>query len=198
MTYSGSLTREQFMFQEMRITARLKREGFSDTEITSHVAEENLFQYPTEREVHSKCRACLRRIDCLSEMPVILGALAEGAIMEAKQACLIAMMCQNRLVADFMVEVIGSKYRNLDMTITRKDMNVFFQQLAQREETVAVWTENTVSKLKSVLRNCLKEAEYISDIRSETLLPVMISDEFADELKRNGYRGFLPAFNVLD
>ena len=33
MQYSGALTREQFMFQEMRITARLKLEGLTDQDI---------------------------------------------------------------------------------------------------------------------------------------------------------------------
>ena len=51
MQYSGALTREQFMFQEMRITARLKLEGLTDQDIIASVYEDNLFQYPTEREM---------------------------------------------------------------------------------------------------------------------------------------------------
>ena len=198
MTYNGSLTREQFMFKEMRIVAKLLSEGMSDDDVLKCVAEENLFQYPTEREIKSKCGACLKRLKCVEDMPVISQAIGFGTLGEAKQAVLISMMCQNQLVADFMICVIGDKYRNLDMTITRKDMNVFFQNLAQSNETVAGWSDNTIKKIKTVLRGCLAEAEYISDARSEVLQPVMISGEFEDELKRAGHRGFLPAFNVLD
>lgn len=198
MRYSGSLTREQFMFQEMRITARMLREGLAKEEILARVVEENLFQYPTEREIKSKCRACLARLECISDMPAVEAALAEGVLSEARQAALISMMCQNRLVAEFMVGVIGEKYRTLDLTITRKDMNLFFQNLAEREETVAGWSDNTIAKIKSVLRNCLREAEYIADSKSEILLPVMIPEEFVDDLKLAGHREFLPAFNVLD
>ena len=198
MNYSGSLTREHFMFHEMRIIARLKRDGINDEEIARYVFEENLFQYPTEREIKSKCRACLKRLACIMDMPVILSALAEGTLSEARQAALIAMMCQNRLVAEFMVCVIGEKYQSLDMTITRKDMNVFFQDLSERSETVSSWTENTISKIKSVLKNCLCEAGFISDSQSETLLPVLLPAEFEEDLKQAGHREFLPAFNVLD
>ena len=63
MNYNGALTREQFMFQEMRIIARLRIKGFSDQEILDRVFQENLFQYPTEREIKSKCRACLKRLE---------------------------------------------------------------------------------------------------------------------------------------
>ena len=67
MKYSGGLTREQFMFNEMRITARLLAEGLSDQEVLEKVYDENLFQYPTEKEVKSKCKACLKRLTFLKE-----------------------------------------------------------------------------------------------------------------------------------
>ena len=60
MLYSDVLTREQFMFQEMRIAARLKFEGLDDQDIIAKVYEGNLFQYPTEREIKSKCYLGIR------------------------------------------------------------------------------------------------------------------------------------------
>lgn len=198
MQFSGSLTREQFMFHEMRITARLILSGLNESQILARAVVDNLFQYPTEREIKSKCRACIKRLVCISDMPVIAEALANGTIFEAKQAALIAMMCQSRLLAEFMITVIGEKYKKLDMTLTRKDMNLFFQRLAEEDETVASWTDATVSKIKSVIRNCLKETEFITSTQSEVLLPVTLSESFAEALTIAGHRDFLPAFNCLD
>ena len=197
MQYSGALTREQFMFQEMRITARLKLEGLTDQDIIASVYEDNLFQYPTEREIKSKCRACLKRLDCIADKPYVLDVLANGTIGEAKQAALVALMCQSLLMQDFMVTIIGDKYRRLDMTLTRRDMNLFFERLAEQSEDVASWSEQTIKKLKVVIRACLRETEYIQGTE-ETLYPVLLSDEFAAALKEAGYRHFLPAFNVFD
>ena len=197
MQYSGALTREQFMFQEMRITARLKLEGLIDQDIIVKVYEDNLFQYPTEREIKSKCRACLKRLDCIADMPYVLDVLANGTIGEAKQAALVALMCQSLLMQDFMVTVIGDKYRRLDMTLTRRDMNLFFERLAEQSEDVTSWSEQTIKKLKVVIRACLRETEYIQGTE-ETLYPVLLGDEFAAALKEAGYRHFLPAFNVFD
>ena len=197
MHYNGSLTREQFMFQEMRISARLRLEGLIDKDIIAKVYESNLFQYPTEREIKSKCRACLKRLDCITDMPFILDVLANGTIGEAKQAALVALMCQSLLMQDFMVTVIGDKYRRLDMTLTRRDMNIFFERLAEQNEDVASWSEQTIKKLKVVIRACLRETEYIQGTE-ETLYPVLLGDEFAAAIKEAGYRHFLPAFNVFD
>ena len=124
--YNGSLTREQFMFREMRIVAGLYQNGATQEGILERVCAENLFQYPTEREIRGKCRTALKRLMYITIEPVFIDMLANGAPVEAKQVALLAMMCQSRLVADFMVSVIGNKYRLLDMTITRKDLNLFF------------------------------------------------------------------------
>lgn len=199
MKYNGGLTREQFMFNEMRITARLLSEGLSDQEVLERVYNENLFQYPTEKEIKSKCKACLKRLAYLKEIPELMEALTSGTISEAKQAALIAMMLQSRLLAEFMITVIGEKYRSLDMTMTKKDMNVFFSNLAQQDEGVAGWSEKTVNKIKVVIRNCLRETEYIPpEPGSETLLPVYMSEELVQVLKDAGLSSWLPAFNVID
>lgn len=197
MNYNGALTREQFMFQEMRIIARLKIKGFSDQEILDRVFQENLFQYPTEREIKSKCRACLKRLDSMADIPFAIEALANSAIGEAKQAALVALMCQSLLMQDFMINVIGEKYRRLDMTLTRRDMNLFFDRLAEQDDNVASWSDQTIEKLKAVIRACLRETEYIQGT-NETLHPVLLCDDFANALKNAGRRNFLPAFNMFD
>ena len=48
---SASLTREQFLFYEMRTTAKLIEEGVNNTEIMEKVFNENLFHYPTEKTI---------------------------------------------------------------------------------------------------------------------------------------------------
>ena len=51
--YKGSaqITREQFLFYEMRTTAKLICEGLEDNEIIDRIVEDNLFQYPTEKSI---------------------------------------------------------------------------------------------------------------------------------------------------
>ena len=46
--YNGGLTREQFLFFEIRVVASLLVQGLSHDEILEKIREENLFQFPTE------------------------------------------------------------------------------------------------------------------------------------------------------
>ena len=59
--YIASLTREPFLFYEMRSTAKLMAEGNSDDTIVKEIVEQNLFQYPTENSITRMDRACINR-----------------------------------------------------------------------------------------------------------------------------------------
>lgn len=128
----------------------------------------------------------------------MMEALAEGLAADGRLAALIALMLQNRLVAEFMVGVVGEKYRTLDYSLTRKDMNLFLMQLAEQDENVAGWSEQTVKRIRGVLHRCLTETGYLDDMRTEKLNPVLLPMEMENELRENGLRAFLPAFNILD
>ena len=57
--YIASLTREPFLFYEMRSTAKLMAEGNSDDAIVKEIVEQNLFQYPTEKSITRMAKACI-------------------------------------------------------------------------------------------------------------------------------------------
>ena len=108
--YNGGLTAEQFLFYEIRIVSKLYLEGKSIDEIVKYIQHGNLFQYPTEREVSRLARACYKRIVALGNNKLVF-ELANAPVEVAKQINLYAMMCYNRLVREFMIDVIGEKYR---------------------------------------------------------------------------------------
>lgn len=194
---SGSLTMEQFLFYETRIVAKLMEDdGLSEEEIINRVLDENLFQFPTERKIKRIARACIRRLNGLND-PGLVGVIAHSPVEVAKQACLYAMMKQYKLVWDYMVTVIGEKYREQDFSYGRMDLNVFFMRLQEQDDEVASWSEATVKKLKSVLNRILIENEYIDGPRATKLNPVLISSEVENAIRANGDEIALPAFNCF-
>ncbi|RKI14729.1 DUF1819 family protein [bacterium 1XD21-70] len=60
--YIASLTREPFLFYEMRSTAKLMSERLSDEAIVTEIVEQNLFQYPTEKSITRMAKACMKRL----------------------------------------------------------------------------------------------------------------------------------------
>ena len=151
--YKASLTRRQFLFHEMRVTARLMALGLSDQEIVKQIMNDNLFQYPTEKSIRDLSAVCIQRLRALDES--LVHAVAESSSEVAKQICLYAMMKQSRLVLDFMVGVIGEKFRQHDLSFGKIDINSFFFRLQEQDSVVATWSDSTISKLKQVLLNIL-------------------------------------------
>lgn len=194
--YNGGLTREQFLFYEIRIVARLICEGKSRDEIIEVIAADNLFQYPTERMIKTIARACFRRIDALDSNELVL-LLADASAEVARQINLYAIMCENSIVYDFMTDVIGTKYRTQEYEFTQKDVNLFFMELAEKVPAVNDWSEATIKKLKQVLVRCLIECEYLESPRSQTLLPVYLFPELENVLRAEGNSDVLAAFNCV-
>ncbi len=60
--YNGSLTAEQFLFYEIRIAAKYYVSGLKIDEAIERIKKDNLFQYPTERQVSRLARACYKRL----------------------------------------------------------------------------------------------------------------------------------------
>lgn len=195
-TYNGGLTREKFLFYEMRIVAKLLSEGLSREEIILQVQKDNLFQFPTEKMIVNIARTCFKRIDALNSQTLI-GCLANASVETAKQVNLYAMMKYNRLVWDFMVTVVGEKYRTQDFDLTQRDLNTFMSRLTEQNDEIASWTETTTKKIKQVLVRTLVECDYLDSHRAERLNNIAIAPELEDEIKEAGDYAALPAFNCF-
>ena len=193
---SGQITREQFLFYEMRTTAKLVYEGLSDEEVVEKIVGENLFQYPTERTIREMVRTCLKRLKSLED-ETLVQALATQPSDVTKQICLYAMMRQYRLVWDFMITVVGAKYRNLDTSYGKIDLNTFFMRLQEQADWVATWSDSTITRLKQVLQKLLVENEYLDSKDSDHINPVLISPLLENAIREAGLEIVLPAFNCL-
>ena len=195
-SYNGSLTAEQFLFYEIRIAARLYLDGKTIDEAIEEIKKDNLFQYPTEREVSRLARACYKRLNALDNEELIR-ELASAPVSVAKQINLYAIMKYNRLVWEFMIQVIGEKYRNQDFAFSRKDINSFLTRLQAQDDSIAAWSEGTINKIKSVLVRMLIETEYLDNIKDVDLNPVFLCEELEQGIRANNDLEALCAFNCF-
>lgn len=194
--YKASLTREQFLFYEMRTTAKLMSEGLSENKIVERIVDENLFQYPTERSIKGMAKACISRLKLINDDSLV-GAIATQPTDIAKQICLYALMRYNGLVWDFMLTVIGEKYRLQDTTFGRIDLNVFFLRLQEQNDAVSTWSDSTNKKLKQILMKVLVENEYLDNMKSDHLNPVWLNPVLENAIRSNNEQAILPAFNCF-
>lgn len=195
--YKASITREQFLFYEMRTTARLLSDGLSESEVSEQIITDNLFQYPTEKSIHKIVTCCIKRLNSLND-ETLIAAIGSQPSDVSKQICLYAMMKHSRLVWDFMLTVIGEKYRLRDSNFGKIDLNTFFMRLQEQDDTVATWSDSTITKIKQVLVKILVENEYLDNVKSETLNPVLISTLLENAIRANNDEAVLPAFNCFN
>ncbi|MGO5282715.1 DUF1819 family protein [Catenibacterium mitsuokai] len=191
-----TITREQFLFHEMRIVARLIKEGKSDEQIIQEVTDNNLFQYPTERMIKNITQVCLKRFNKANSQELI-NIVANDSADAAKQACLFLMMNYYRLVWEFMITVIGEKYRTKDTSFTKMDLNSFFTRLQEQNDVVASWSDATIGKCKQVLKKTLVENEYLDNSRSEVLNPVLLDFRVKEVIENSDNKEALIAFGCL-
>ena len=194
--YIASLTREPFLFYEMRTTAKLLTSGLSTEDTVAQIVTENLFQYPTEKSITRMAKACVKRLQVMKDADLI-HAIATQPTEIAKQICLYALMKQSRLVWEFMLTVIGEKYRSKDSSFGRIDLNTYFIRLQEQDDTVAAWSEGTITKLKQVLAKILVETEYLDDVRADHLNPVYLHPILENAIRSHGDLAVLPAFNCF-
>jgi hypothetical protein len=193
----GAITREQFLFFETRIVARLMvNEELDDNEIIDRIIQENLFQFPTEKSIKTVAKGCIKRLKALDDESLIR-TIAQSSMEDAKQACLYAMMKQYRLFWDYMITVIGNKFQQQDFSYSRRDLNVFFMRLQEQDDEVASWSDLTINKLKQVFNKVLAENEYIDGPRATKLNPVLICSAVENAIRANGDEVALPAFNCF-
>lgn len=191
-----TITREQFLFHEMRIVARLLDDGMDEEKVKKEVVANNLFQYPTERMIKNIASVCLNRFKETDSKELIHIVATESSDV-AKQACLFLMMSYYRLVWEFMITVIGEKYRTKDSSLTKMDLNSFFTRLQEQNDTVASWSDATIYKCKQVLKKTLVETGYLDNNRSEVLNPVLLDYSVKEAIENTNNSEALVAFGCL-
>lgn len=191
----NTIAREQFLLNEARIMARLRIEGMSADEAAHKVKEENLFRYPTERSLGRITLACNRRLDALEDERLVR-IIAYGMPDAAAQTNLYAMMQFYPLVRHFMTTEIARRYAELDYEFGTTDMNAYFTRLASEFDNFACMSESTITKLKQVLRKCLKEAGILG--QDDRLMPVILDMELEDVLRERGDVEALRAFGLRE
>jgi len=180
----------------MRTAAKLMSEGLNDEEIIDRIVDENLFQYPTEKSIRQMAKACVARLKGMGDRDLIEAVVSQPS-ETAKQICMYAMMKQYRLVWDFMITVIGEKYRMQNFSFSQMDVNVFFMQLQEQDDYVAGWSESTVKKIRQILIRVLAENEYLDNIKADHINPVWLNPMLENVIRNNNDDRALSAFNCF-
>ena len=77
------------------------------------------------------------------------------------------------------------------------DLNTFFMRLQEQNDTVASWSDTTITKLKQIIARVLVETEYLDNLKADHLNPVWLHPILENAIRSNGDAAVLPAFNCF-
>lgn len=194
MSYNGGLTREQFLVNEARIVARFMLEDKSDEMIIESIYKDNLFQYPTERMIRNIAGICIKRLRILDNMN-LLYQLANGTYELAKQINFYAIIKKERLIREFMIDVIAKKYEVHDYSFSKNDVYLYLLKLQEQDDRVASWSDATINKLRQVITKMMIEVGYLDSPNSSSLNEILLDYELERGIIDNGDSMYLPIFN---
>ena len=189
--YSAKLTGESFLLQELKIVAKLKKEGYKDKEIRNMILDDNLFQYKFKSSISRRITPLMQRINLLDDK--LIDMLLENSLEDGRIINLYVIMKNDRLFFEFMDEIISKKFGANNEILEKKDINIFFEAKQEQNEEVAKWSEATVAKVKQVIRKILIEAKVIEDIKSGAIHKIIISNRVKEHLLKLGEEKYILA-----
>lgn len=175
LEYTATNTGRPFSITEMVIAAKLRNEGYTNTEIKEKSMTENIFQARSEHYKNKVAKTVNTRLDTLDEYT--LNKLATEDMETAKQITIYSIMKSDKFFFEFMNEVYRDKIILREFKIKDSDINIFIQRKQEQVEQIANWTESTIKKLKSQYISMLQEANFINKTSEsiEIIQPILDS-----------------------
>lgn len=190
--YSANLTGAWFLFFEIKQVAKMINQGLNEKEIKSKVITDNVFQHKKESSVIRALPTVYRRAALLGDD--LRKALIEEPPYSGKIINLFAIMKEDLLFEEFLIELIGHKYSTNTMFIEPKDINSFFTQKSEQNLGFSKYSTTTINKLRQVYLRILLEADILKDQKSGELNKMQFDPYIEELFKENHGQAFLNIF----
>lgn len=195
--YSAGLISQSFWFVEMKKFINLINDGESEEEIKKICIEENLFGATKEyraKRIYGYIRNRARNLD-----KTLIEMFCTSDLATQKIINLITVIKSDRLFFEFMLEVYREKIILGIPTIEDSDVNIFFRNKEIQNEDIALWTDTTKSKLRSVYFNYLTEANLLTAAdKKKAITPPILDTALDGYLNTCGESAVIKAITGVD
>ena len=192
LKYSAGLISQSFWLAETREIIKLKKDGTAEEEIKKMCIEEDLFN--TQRESYSLriYRDVTRRLKNIDNE--LIDIFLSSDISTRKLINLYLIAKNDRLFFEFLFEVYREKNFIGAKSLSKSDLNTFFNNKELQSDIVKGWVETTKAKLKNLYFNFMTEANLLTDKDGEKLItPPILDPRLENYLELNGDVAILKA-----
>ena len=145
-TYAAR-TSHAFVLTETATVAELIYKGATQEEIRTLVLVEDLFQLRSQVSRARALQTILKRLGQAREAYIQL--IATGNPDIRRLTILFLILRQDRLLREFIAEVLLDKIKGFNYVVTPADLRTFFEAKRDQSSTVAAWSESTYKKVAS-------------------------------------------------
>lgn len=187
--YSAAFHGGALLYNEVCSVLHLLKEENFITLLDQEVKENKLLKIKSETSrsrVISELKKRLKVIDAS-----FWQFFEERNEQEQKLALFFLALKTYPLALDFHFEVVVKKWRALDYSLERFDLQMRLDEIASQNEEVAGWTESTHTKLLTVFQRMLREAGLLG--RTRLRKPENIDTSFWEYFVSIGASWFLEA-----
>ena len=192
LKYSAGLISQSFWLAETREIIKLKKDGTAEEEIKKMCIEEDLFN--TQRESYSLriYRDVTRRLKNIDNE--LIDIFLSSDISTQKLINLYLIAKNDRLFFEFLFEVYREKNIIGINTLSKSDLNIFFNNKELQSETIAKWRESTKRQLGSMYFSYMTDANLLMDKDCEKLItPPILDSRLENYLELNNDIAILKA-----
>ena len=187
--YGARMTGAGFLFHEIKAVSKLIIAGVSTKSIENEVFNRNLFQYSKPASIKRVYPLIMGRCQELPDQ--LLKLLETETIMNSKLINLLAIMEEDLLFKDFMIETVGDCYRKKDLLFGRANVYQYLNAKAEQSSKVAGFKDSTRDKLRQVFLKILVEAGVLNKINEGELQPITLDSFIKEQLSELGYSYFI-------
>lgn len=153
--YLTTLNTRPFLYTESKQVAAFLHQGKTYDEIAETIVQENVFQLTSEDRASRFYSEIQKRLE---ELDIYLFNQFLATDTETSKAILFyALLKKDQLLYEWMREVVWDKFLVLDWQLSRAETELFFEQKALENPTVAKWTPETKSLLMDSYHRLLHE-----------------------------------------
>lgn len=172
--YSSGIMAESCWFIEMKEYLKMKKNGFSDSELKTEIATNNLFGAPNEYRAKRIYGYISRRASSLDDKAIEL--FFNSDLSTQKIMNLVCIMRTNRLLFEFVNEVYREKIILGADVIEPVDTRVFFNNKAVQSDAIAKLTDSTKKKVTSSIMTILSDSNLLTEQNKKRIITPPIID----------------------
>ncbi|WP_196246254.1 DUF1819 family protein [Lacticaseibacillus zhaodongensis] len=194
--YKAGIDKNAFWLNELIAVAQMRDSGQEWADVQQAVVDDNQLLISSRQRAKQIYGVLNRRLESLPDK--LRSLLLTSSMDDQKIINLVAIMNTELLIKDFILIRFRDELIVGDAKIEPYEIQAFFDHLQATNDVVASWTDQTIHRLGSTIRNYLRMAGLaVADGNDLVVQRPIVGYELEQALRNNGYGAYVNALTGM-